>query len=125
MHESMTASTSGLRVIDSVRAEFYERTNYRSATGFNFGAGRKVSRRLTLEGGYASIDRYFGDLNADAFIHGNRLYAGGEFEIARAFTVFALVNHGVNNSYELENRTHLHVGFSYDVIKALQHLPKS
>jgi hypothetical protein len=124
VHEGVSLSTSRLRAVDSLRAEFYERTNSGAASGFNVAAGKKISRRWNVEGGYASIDRSFGDLNSDAFIHGNRVYADSEFHIGRALSLFALVNHGVNNNYDLPNRTHVHCGFTYDLVKALQRSSK-
>ncbi len=106
-------------VIDSVRAEFYERTNFAASRGFNIGAGKEITKRFAMDGGYASIDQNFGDLNADAFLHGNRIYLAGEFQVTRALRMFAMVNHGVNNNYALPNRSHVDAGFVYDILKAL------
>jgi hypothetical protein len=124
LHEGVKVSDLALGVIDSARVELYQRTNYGPARGFNAGVEKEL-HRLTLEGGYASIDPNFGDLNADNFLHGNRVYLGGKLRLAGGLRMFAMFNHGVNNDYALPNRSHLDIGFVYDILKALPKAPKS
>ena len=117
-NQSIKLAAKESRFVDAVLVEFYERVRGDAHSGFNLGAEKGISTRLKVGGGYAALDRNIGDLNTNAFFHGNRVYLMADFRVAPAVTFFALVNHGVNNAYALPNRTHVHFGFSYDIVKA-------
>jgi hypothetical protein len=120
VRQAIRISTREWHAIDAVRVEFYERTNRHARTGFNFGAEKTLSRQLNVAGGYTRVDRYFGDLNSDAFLNGRRVYLTAGFHITPAVGLFALANYGVHNDYALPNRTHIHFGVTYDIGKAIR-----
>jgi hypothetical protein len=117
--QAVQVKVSSLGVIDSVRTDFYERTNFTSAFGGVVAAGKTIVPRWHVEAGYAVIDRNYGDWNADAFFHGRRFYASTSFKIANALSMFMLIDKSAGNSYLVPNGSHFHAGFSYDVLKAL------
>ncbi len=104
-------------IVDSVRFEVYQRLDNRAA-GFHAGVSRKLNRRLSVDAGYMAIDRNFGDLNDDAFMHGNRVYAGPSVHIARGLSFFSLFHRTVGTSYDVANRTFMHVGLQYNLLEA-------
>ena len=60
-------NTKELRSVDSILFENYWRTNNNAAYGFALTASKAATRKLGLNGGYASIDRFYGGLNSDRF----------------------------------------------------------
>jgi hypothetical protein len=107
------------RIFDAVQFDLYERTNGTRANGFNFGVEKSVVRRISLSGGFTAIDKNYGDLNDDAFFHGDRVYAGANVRVSKSFCVFSLVNRAVDNNYAVPNLTHFHVGINYDLLGAI------
>jgi hypothetical protein len=63
------------RLIDTVVFENYQRTNIDPDVGFAVTAEKAITRKVTVQGGYASIDLNYGPLNADRFNLGNRAFA--------------------------------------------------
>ena len=79
-----------------------------------------MTKRFTLTGGYAHIDRFYGGLNADRFNFGHRLYLLGSYALAPEFTVSTFYSHAVNKNYAGSNRARFEVLFSYDLVKGLK-----
>ena len=120
LRESIRLGVKESRVLDVVQFDSYQRTNRDRKTGFNFGLEKDLTRRLSLVGGYAAIDRNYGDLNDDAFFHGNRVYAGAQIHITPDFAVSALINRTAGEDYAVPNRTHFHLAFNYDLLRAFK-----
>jgi hypothetical protein len=108
------------RLIDGLRFEDYERLDVHPAYGFAVAGEKRVTKRFTLTGGYAHIDRFYGGLNADRFNFGHRLYLLGSYALAPEFTVSTFYSHAVNKNYAESNRARFEVLFSYDLVKGLK-----
>ena len=108
------------RLIDTLRFEDYERLDVHPAYGFALIGEKHVTKRFTLIGGYAHIDRFYGGLNADRFNFGHRVYLLGSYALAPDFTVSTFYNHAVNKNYAGSNRARFEVLFSYDLVKGLR-----
>ena len=120
MREAIRVNTRELRFIDSFRLENYQRLDVNPDYGFAMGGEKTLWRRLTLGGGYAQIDRHYGNFNDDAFFNGKRLYMSTKFQISPEFSVSTLWNRTVGNDFDVTQRTHFHVAFSYNLLKSLQ-----
>ncbi|MBV9266069.1 MAG: hypothetical protein JO061_07870 [Acidobacteriaceae bacterium] len=107
------------KVMDNVQFDMYERTNHTAAAGGHLGVGKKLNKTVEVRGGYASIDRNYGDLNDDAFFHGRRVYMASTIHLGRGFAVTPMYDHAAGNSYVLPNDTHFHLAFTYDFLKLL------
>lgn len=117
--QAARVETPELKWVDTLRVDVYERTNRTAAAGGHIGLGKKLSHNFAVEGGYASIDRNYGDLNDDAFFHGRRLYATATIHLSAGFAIAPMYDHGVGNSYALPNETHFHLALTYELSKIL------
>jgi hypothetical protein len=117
--QSVDVQTPWLRYIDRVQMSLYERTNFTGAAGGVLTLEKELNPRWTVAGGYASIDRHYGDWNADTFFHGRRIYVETKLRLTDSLQAFVLINKAVGNSYLIPNGSHLDAGFRYDVLKGL------
>jgi hypothetical protein len=62
------------RVADQVRLELYFRDSEDSAAGFTVFGEKQALPKLRLTLGYADIDNDYGNLNADRFFNGKRVF---------------------------------------------------
>lgn len=109
-----------LRVVDSVRFENYERVDVKPAYGFAFSGEKRVTKRLTLTGGYAQIDPVVGALNSDRLGQGKHLYLVSSFALTPELTLSTFLTHSVGGNSGKFARTHGQVVLSYDLLKALK-----
>jgi hypothetical protein len=120
MREAVQVKTKELRVIDSLRFETYQRMDVNPDNGFAVGGEKTLFNRLNLGGGYAQIDRNYGNFNDDAFFNGKRVYMTTTYQITPVFSVSTLWNRAIANDFDVTKRTHFHVAFSYNLLKSLQ-----
>ena len=120
MREAVKVHTKELRVIDAFRFENYQRMDVNPDYGFAVAGEKTLFKRLTLGGGFASIDPNYGGLNADRFNKGQRLFVSGGFRLSPEFGVSTFLTRAVDNSFAVSNRTRLDVVFSYDLLRSLQ-----
>ena len=119
IREAMWFDTRGSKVLSAVQVDFFQRTILRRSSGFNLGGEKAVTRRTTFSGGFAAIDRDYGDLNDNAFFHGNRAYAAVRLRVTQTLTVSALLTRAVGSSDLNPNRTHFNVALQYDLLGPL------
>jgi len=98
------------------RLEYYYRANFTSASGFNAGAEKALSQRITIGGGYLSVDRNFGPLNADAFWDGRKAYVSGGIKLGRGVALSGLYNRAVGNHYRPTMTSFVTAGIQYDLL---------
>ena len=79
----------------------------------NQGAARG---RSALNGGYASIDRFYGGLNSDRFHVGNRVFIMTTYVFSPRFTASAFITRAVGNDFPLLQRTLSNLIFSYNAL---------
>jgi len=111
-------------ITDTVRFDLYERVNRRSSAGAHIGASRSFWKLVGVDAGFAAIDRYYGDLNDDAFFHGRRLYAGGNVRLVKGFTLSALFNQAVGNDYAVGKKRHFEIGLGFSALAFLPNAGK-
>lgn len=109
-----------LRVVDSVRFENYERIDVKPVYGFAFAGEKRVTKRLTLTGGYAQIDPVVGALNADRLGQGKHLYVASSFALTSELTLSTFLTHSIGDNSGKFTRTRGEVVLSYDLLKALK-----
>jgi hypothetical protein len=155
MREAIKLDVREVKVLDSVLFEAYQRIGdkayprktyaesapagvdvYKAGKGFQVMAEKKLFKKLTLNGGYASIDRdytvynpytanlYFGfSLNGDQTGIGNRVIGKANYQITSDFSVSMLATKTVsNNERYLWNKSHVNVALTYDFVKGMQRL---
>ncbi len=109
-----------LRAVDSILFENYKRTNDNPAYGFAVTATKAFTRKVSVNGGYASIDRFYGGLNSDRFHVGNRVFIMTTYVFSPRFTASAFITRAVGNEFPLLQRTLSNLIFSYNALPDLR-----
>lgn len=107
-------------VVDAVRLELYQRTTGDHAAGFALSAERVLPHKLSVSGGFATIDRHYGGLNGDRYNYGKRLFAEARLPLPQDLSLSVFYGHAVGNDYPISNARRLDVIVGYNVLKALQ-----
>jgi hypothetical protein len=120
LREGVTVKLPELKLLDSLRWENYERLDVQPAYGFALTGEKELTKRLTLSGGYAQIDRHYDGLNAGRFGRGRRLFVFGAYALSPEFTVLTFLTRAIGNDYALPNRRRFEVVLSYNLLRSLQ-----
>jgi hypothetical protein len=119
--QAVNVKTPRLHAVDTVEFENYERTNANRDYGFALWAEKALTKKLSLNGGYASIDPKYGGLNSDRFNIGNRVFLTTSYVLSPSFTASAFVTTAVgNDGVTLPQRTLLNLVFAYNVLPDLR-----
>lgn len=118
--QAIRLNTRETGVVDAVRVEFYERSTGAGDEGFAVTAERALPRKLSLAGGYATIDRNYGGLNADRFNRGNRLFVEAKLPLVQDLSLNVFYGRAVGTDYAVANKNRFDVVVGYNALKALQ-----
>ena len=118
--QALSVKTPELRVIDTVIFENYQRTNRMADQGFALTLDKALTRKVSVNGGYASIDPLYGILNADRFQIGNRVFAMATCTLSPEFLASVFVTRAVGNDRPLPQRTLSNIVFTYNALPALR-----
>ena len=113
-------NTKELHAVDSILFENYKRVNHTPAYGFAVTATKAATRKLSLNGGYASIDEFYGGLNADRFHVGNRVFGMATYALSPRFTASAFLTRAVGNDFAVPQRTLSNLIFTYNALPDLR-----
>jgi hypothetical protein len=119
-HQAVRVATAAWLPVDAVRFENYERVEGTRGYGFAAAAERAVTRRVTVIGGYADVDRNFGELNGDRYAHGHRIFTEGRITLLPELVVITFYTHAFKNDFVVPNHERFDLILSYNVLKALQ-----
>ncbi len=120
MREAVRVDVHESRVLDSARFENYQRAGETAAYGFALHGEKAVTKRLTIVGGYAQIDPRYGNLNADRFLTGKRLFVVTNLQITSELTFSAYATRAVANSVPVSQLTRVDLIISYNLLRRLQ-----
>jgi hypothetical protein len=118
--QAIRLSTKDSGVIDAVRLELYERTTGTRDEGFAITAERLLPHKLSLAGGYATVDRNYGGLNGDRFNRGNRLFVDAKLPLVQDLSLNVFYGRAVGTDYAVTNKHRFDVVIGYNALKALQ-----
>jgi len=113
-------NTRETKAVDSILFENYKRTNNHPAYGFAVTANKAVTRKVALQGGYASIDPFYGGLNADRFHIGKRVFFMTTYTFSPRFSGSAFITRAVGNNVPIPQRTLSNLIFTYNVLPDLR-----
>jgi hypothetical protein len=123
--QGVRVGTGGWFVLDGVRVELYQRRAAAEANGFAVTGDRKVAPKVSLNAGYASVDRAYGGLNGDRFNRGNRVFTGGTANLHSQLALSWFAARAVNNDYAVSNRYRADVVLAWNALEALRQLTAS
>jgi hypothetical protein len=118
--QGVRVATKETGVIDAVRLELYERTSGPRAEGFGVAVERMLPHKLSLAGGYATIDRNYGGLNADRFNRGNRIFVDAKLPLVQDLSLNVFYGRAVGTDYAVANKHRFDIVVGYNALKALQ-----
>jgi hypothetical protein len=117
---AVTAGTAPLRVVDTVRLEYYARFGTNDGSGYTVYGEKLLHPRVVIGGGYADIDPLYLPLSGDRFGHGKRLYETVAVRLLPELSAHLFMTQAVNNDFVLSNRRRVDVVLLYNVLGALQ-----
>jgi hypothetical protein len=108
------------RVLDSVILELYQRSNTIPGNGFALTLEKALTKKVSVNGGYARIDRQYGPLNADRFNIDNRAFGMVTYNISPEFLASFFITTAVGQNGVLPQRTLSNTVVTYNVLPALR-----
>ena len=120
LHQAVRVMTHGWHVLHGVRFEQYQRVE--GATGYGLGLTleKRLTRTVSVAGGFARIDGDHPPINGDRYGRGKRLFVDGTIALTPELTVNLYYNHALGNDFFLPNDQRFDVVASYDVRGALE-----
>lgn len=106
--------------LSALRYEQYRRVNAHPAAGFAITAERPITKWVRLQGGYATIDERYGNLNADRIQRGRRFFTIANIAIHGPLTAVLFVTRALDSPYTVSNRTRVDAVLQYDVLSTLR-----
>jgi len=106
--------------VSTVRVEEYRRFDVNPAGGFAVTLERPLTSHLKLQGGYATVDEFYGGLNADRMQRGPRVFAIAGVPLPAGFAVQLFVTRAFETTYSVSNRLRFDAVLSYDVLAAIR-----
>jgi hypothetical protein len=120
VREAIKVTAPEMHFLDFIRFENYQRTDVNPGYGFALYGEKMLRRRITLGGGYAQIDPHYGNLNADHFLTGKRIFLMGSFQILPELSFAPYLTRGVANQVSVTQRIRLDFVLNYNLLKSLQ-----
>ncbi len=120
MREAFRLALPELRFLDFVRFENYQRTDVDPDYGCALYGEKAVARRLTIGGGYASIDPRYGNLNADRFLTGSRIFLMVGLQILPELVVAPYLTRSLGDSTTVAQHVRVDLVLNYNLLKSLQ-----
>jgi hypothetical protein len=122
LRQAISIGTKESKILDKIRLELYERYDPFPAAGFAITGEKTLFERLTLVGGYASVDAKADFINGDRYGKGKRLHLAGTIALTPELSVQGFVTRAVGNddALVLPVKTRTDVIVLFNVLKALQ-----
>lgn len=122
LRQAVQVTLPELRLVDSIRFENYQRIEGKEAYGFAVEGNKKIRRWLTLGGGFANIDEFYGGLNSDRFGRGKRVFALAKIDLVHSLSAEVFIQQAVGNDFLIANDVRLDLVLTYDLLPAFRHL---
>ena len=106
--------------VASLRFEEYSRVNANPASGFAVSVERSITSHAKVQGGYATVDQFYGGLNADRIQRGRRVFSIVTVPLPASLSVQLFVTRAFDAPYAISNRTRVDAVVSYDVLAAFR-----
>jgi len=108
------------RAFDSVILELYQRTEVNPDEGFALTLEKAITAKLSINGGYASIDPQYGPLNADRFGIGNRVFVITTYNFGPELLASFFITTAVGHNGVLPQRTLSNTVVTYNLLPMLR-----
>lgn len=95
---------SSVKVLSALKLDVYERVDPEPAQGFNLIADLRPHARFNVTVGVTSIDQRYGQLNADRYEVGTRVYSIGAFALTRDISIGWFQGEAFATPYPIPNQ---------------------
>ncbi len=126
-HEGVSTLRQAARIatkewlpLDAIRFEQYQRVEGLTGYGFAVAAERAITRRLTLNGGFARIDQDHPPLNGDRYLRGRRLFGEAKYALLAPLTLAVFYTQAFKDDFPIPNEHRFEIVVSYNLLKGLQ-----
>ena len=116
--EAAKVTTPEFGLIDTLRFETYQRSGDQPGYGFSLYGEKAINDRLTIGGGFASIDR--SGLNSDRFPRGKRLFLNSLLTVNSELSLNISFTQAVSNPVTVLPRSRLDLALSYNLLQTLR-----
>ncbi|HUL72436.1 MAG TPA: hypothetical protein VLT86_05005 [Vicinamibacterales bacterium] len=120
LRAAVTVHLQKTALVRTIRYEQYCRVNDRAANGFGVWADRSVTGRATIQGGYVTVDQYYGGWNADRMLIGRRVFAIGTVQLYGPISASVYATKAFAGSYTVPIGRRFDAVISYDVLNTLR-----
>lgn len=120
LRAAVTLHFSAKAPISTVRYEMYRRLNLHAASGFGVWADRPITKRARLQGGYVTVDRFYGGWNADRVQSGRHVFANATIAIYGPVSGSLYATQALDAPYTLPVHRRFDAVISYDVLNTLR-----
>jgi len=120
LHEAVRIKAPKRLYLNTLIIESYQRLDPQRDAGFDVFGEKVVNKLLTVNGGFARIDRRM-TLNGDKYQPGKRLYLGSVIKLGHSFTLNPVVIHAVGDLPALSiQRTRFDLILTYNLLEDLK-----
>jgi hypothetical protein len=120
LHVGVTVRLPKRAPIGTVRYEQYRRMTLHPASGFALWGERMFAGKLRVQGGYDTVDQFFGGWNADRIQNGRHLFAVMQLPLGAGFGVQVFGTRALSSSYSISIKSRVDVTINYDVLSAFR-----
>ena len=120
LRAAVTLHFSAKAPVSTVRYEQYRRVNLNAASGFGVWADRPITKYARLQGGYVTVDQFYGGWNADRMQSGRRFFANATIAIYGPVSGSLYVTHALDAPYAVSVNRRFDAIISYDVLNTLR-----
>jgi hypothetical protein len=108
--------------VSTIRYQQYWRLNQSSAAGFGLWAERPIAKGVRVQGGYVTVDQFYGGWNADRMQSGRRFFANATIPIYGPLAASFYATQALSATYAVPIHQRFDVVVSYDVLSSLRRL---
>ena len=121
LHQAVKLKAPTLKFLDSVTFEAYERLDVNPAVGFAAHGEKTLRHRVTVEGGYADIDRrLLPTLNADRLFTGQHVFLNNTLTLTPELSLNVFLARQVAAREAVPIKRRFEIGLTFNLLKVMQ-----
>ena len=117
-HAGVTVRLPKRSPIGTLRYEQYRRMTIHPAAGFAVWGDRQLPGKVRVQGGYDTVDQFFGGWNADRIQNGRHVFAVAQVPLGAGFGLQVFGTRALSSSYAISIKSRVDVTVNYDVLSA-------
>jgi hypothetical protein len=106
--------------VSAIRYEQYHRFNLHAASGLGLWAERPVTKYVRVQGGYVSVDQFYGGWNADRMLSGRRFFVNATIPIRGPLSASLYATAALKEPYAVSIHRRFDAVVQYDLLNPLR-----